>query len=86
MVVEETIILPIVSATWIPTTATATQPMMSNQTRATTPWPSSVPASANLFVTRTWPIPPKRKVAQPWQSIKWQNHIFQNLKVPQQGK
>ena len=60
-VVEKPLILSTVSATLIPTTAAATQPMISNQTRATTLWPSTFPASANLFVSRTWTIPPNKE-------------------------
>ena len=60
-VIEKPIILPRVSGTLIPTTAAIPQPMMSNPTRATTMWPSTVPASANLFLTRNWPIPPSKE-------------------------
>ena len=60
-VVEKPLILPRVSATLIPTTAATTPPTMSNPTRATTPWPSTFLASANLFVTRSWPVPPKKE-------------------------
>ena len=35
--------------------------MLSNPTRATTPWSSTFPASADLLVTRTWPIPPSKE-------------------------
>ena len=61
MVYEKPLVLPRISATLIPTTASATPPMMSNPRRATTPWPSTFPASANLFVTRSWPIPPSKE-------------------------
>ena len=60
-VVERPLILPRVLATLIPTTAATTQPTMSNPTRDITQWPSSFPALANLFVTRTWPIPPNKE-------------------------
>ena len=60
-VVEIPLILPRVSATLIPTTVSTTPPKMSNPTRATTPWPPTFPALANLFVTRSWPIPPNKE-------------------------
>ena len=60
-VVEMPIIVPRVSATLIPTTAAATPSTMFNPRWATTPWPSSIPASVNLFVTRTWSIPPSKE-------------------------
>ena len=59
--VEKTLILPRVSAILIPTTASTTTSMMSNPRRVITPWPSTFPASANLFVTRSWPIPPNKE-------------------------
>ena len=56
-VVEKPLVLPRVSATLIPTTTSATPSKMSNPTWATAPWPSTFPASANLFVTRSWQYP-----------------------------
>ena len=41
-------------------TATATPailPVMSIPPRGPTPWPNTVPTSANLFITRSWPLP-----------------------------
>ena len=32
-------------------------PMMSMPSRDPIPWPNAVPASANLFITRSWPLP-----------------------------
>ena len=45
------------------TTATAKSailPAMSTPSRSPTPWPNTFPASANLFVTRSWPLPPNK--------------------------
>ena len=63
--IENPLVLAWVSVTLIPTTVVTTTttilPTMSNPLRATTPWPSTFPASVNLFVTRSWPMPPKRE-------------------------
>ena len=43
------------------TTASATPailPVMSTPSRDPTPWPNTVPASSNLFITRPWPLCP----------------------------
>ena len=53
----------VLTATPIPTSASTTPPMMTNPTRTTTPWPYTVPATTNLFVTRSWPIPPTKENA-----------------------
>ena len=51
-------------ATLIPkTTATATPailPAMSIPSRGPTPWPTTVPASVNLFITRLWSLLPNK--------------------------
>ena len=50
------------AATLIPkTTASATPailPAMSTPPRDPTQWPNTVLASANLFIIRSWPLPP----------------------------
>ena len=62
---EKPLVLPQVSVTLIPTTVvttlTTTPTMISNPSNATTPWPSNFSASANLFVTRSWPMCPNKE-------------------------
>ena len=53
-------------ATLIPknaATVTAILPAMSILPRGPTPQPNTVPASANLFITRSWPLPLKNVTA-----------------------
>ena len=48
-------------ATLIPeTTATATLLVMSTPSRGETPWLNTVLPSANLFIARSWPLPPNK--------------------------
>ena len=49
--------LPAMAAAPTPTSTSTNIPTVTNQTRASTLWPSMVLALANLFVTRQWPIP-----------------------------
>ena len=51
--IEKPLVLPWVSVT------TATPPALSNPESTPTPWPST--ASANLFVTRSWPMLPNKE-------------------------
>ena len=60
-VVVKPLVLPRVTATLIPTSTSTTPPTMTNPMRATTPGTSIVPATTNLFVTRTWLIPPTKE-------------------------
>ena len=53
--------LPAMQASPIPTSTSTTMPMTTNPTRASTLWPSMVPVSANLFVTRQWLMTPTQE-------------------------
>ena len=85
-VVEKPIILTRLSAILIPTTAATTQPKMSSPTRTTTQWPLLFQSQQTYLLPGLGQYLLTRKAAQHWQSRKWWNQIFQNLKVPQQGK
>ena len=54
-------------ATMIPKTTPAATPAnlpaMSTPSKGPTPWPNTVPASANLFIARSWPLPLTRVTA-----------------------
>ena len=53
---EKPHVLPAMSAAPIPTSTSTTTPRTTNPIRVSTLWPSTVLASANLFVTRQWAV------------------------------
>ena len=63
-IVEKPCMLPVMSAAPIPTSTSTTMPTTTNQTKASTLWPSTVPTSANLLVTRQRPMSPIQKNGQ----------------------
>ena len=69
-IVEKPCMLPVMSASPIPASTSTTMPITTNPTGASTPWPSTVPASANLFVTRQCLMPPDQEDGQAPQNRK----------------
>ena len=57
-IVERPHMLPAMSAAPIPASTSTTTPTTTNPAWASNPWPSTDPASGNLYVTRKWPMPP----------------------------
>ena len=63
-IAEKSCMLPPMSAAPLPTNTSTTTPMTTKPTRSSTQWPSTIPASANLFVIRQWPMPPAQENGQ----------------------
>ena len=63
-IVEKPHIQPAMSAAPILAIISITTPTTTHPTRASTPWPSMVPASANMFVTGQWLMSPTQENGQ----------------------